>query len=654
MRRWGLVDCILLTFGFLNLMLAVCFTYFSRNPLDPFAHYTVFLLFVCSLGIIYSVWKTGPNRTFRFGKTDIASSIYFLVLALILGAYQLDSVSIWLDEEIQVAASTSTFQSVVKGAAFTQVPLNYYYTALAFKIFGYREWGFRIISVLAYSGSVFLLYLIARHVFRRRHGACLFTLVYLSTPFLIRYAQEARPYTFGLFCQMLFILVSIRFFRLKNYKEQIRYAPALFACTTFFYLSLAFQTWIFTAAWVLALLFTPKAWQRKQAFIIYCGTLLVASLAIVPNLIILISRSKMFLHHDLNPTRVIPLKQFLWDVILNINGVFRYYSSLLPFFFGAAIFFIVLNRSLNRRADREVGALRFITILCTIYFVLFCGAFSLLVNYSLNTRYLIFIVPMTLALAVLVSNHAIQQGLKILPSKNRYFLFSMKAGAGLFLIGLNFWELPNFYSHHWSYYWNIDVRSMYQYFSEQAEEGDVAYVIAYQNPNNWEQVGFLGSEFYLEQNNKIRLLSKWLNTSSRSSSEQMLKHIREEKPPKHVFLQFSHATEAESLIDFYAQGRPNTHCFVLSKGIYVCKLTVRRNLLHTLTDFLDLLKNVSPEKEKAFRVYDNLISLAREEGNRAKCVSLLNELKSINSKHPEIAKIIQTHEGKCGEPYKFI
>lgn len=123
-----------------------------------------------------------------------------LLLALGLRLYRLDYKSLWLDEACTWEYVKRPFEWCVK-AEVTNPPGSFAIFWAAFRVFGDSERGLRFPSALAGVLAVWLLFRLARRL-TDDPTALLAAFLYAASGFSLRYAQEARTFSF-LACAVL-------------------------------------------------------------------------------------------------------------------------------------------------------------------------------------------------------------------------------------------------------------------------------------------------------------------------------------------------------------------------------------------------------------------------------------------------------------------
>jgi len=163
--------------------------------------------FVLSLGLVLAgkgnlaAWlervdhSDGQQRMIPFGRGDILGVVLAVCLALLLRAFNLDSVYPAVDEYYHLIAA----KQILAGAPLASVyPRGMWVVtlpvALALRIFGHEVWAARAIGVLFNALAVVPLYLLTRKI--SRPVAVVACVLYASSPWIITFGRVAREYAY--------------------------------------------------------------------------------------------------------------------------------------------------------------------------------------------------------------------------------------------------------------------------------------------------------------------------------------------------------------------------------------------------------------------------------------------------------------------------
>jgi 4-amino-4-deoxy-L-arabinose transferase-like glycosyltransferase len=157
-----------------------------------------------------SVWVCAP----RVRRTAFLA---LLALAFALRVFQLGAPALWWDESLSVYRATRDLGTVLANTILIQtivttdtVPQGYFLILhFLVRAFGISEFALRFFSAAINVATIPLLYALARR-WLNHTAAWLTALLATLSPFYVRYAQEARPYTLVLFWSVLALYALTR------------------------------------------------------------------------------------------------------------------------------------------------------------------------------------------------------------------------------------------------------------------------------------------------------------------------------------------------------------------------------------------------------------------------------------------------------------
>jgi mannosyltransferase len=170
-----------------------------------------------------AVTTDNPQRGITW--TDIIVVAVLMLVAAILGTFQMATSSVWLDESSSVAIAGRDLADL--WIHVTRVELNgglYYLLLHAWMgVFGQSEAAIRSLSVLFTVASVPVVYATARLLFDRwvAFGA---TLIVVTSAFIVAYAQEARAYSMAFFLTSLATYLFVLGVRRPTWPRWLFYA----------------------------------------------------------------------------------------------------------------------------------------------------------------------------------------------------------------------------------------------------------------------------------------------------------------------------------------------------------------------------------------------------------------------------------------------
>jgi hypothetical protein len=627
-------------FSALTFLCVAFYTFHPSFSLNFHALWAMGIMLAVLLSSAGSLLITTPANALKPVRSEVVLGILIFLFGLALGLYRLDYFSIWLDEEVTAFATRDwPGYSIVKRAATSQqMPLGYFFTALNWDLVGHSEWGLRLLPCIFIAASGVLFFRLAGLICKNRLLSSISPFIYLLNPWIIRYSQEGRPYGLIMFCCLLWLNSVHYLFSGPNSHESCRKgAQVVFACTLLFLLSASLQPMIFCASFMLTLgflVFTPS-W-RPKVIALYASVIL-AILAVAP--LIQLARDAsthyFFPLDGANPwERVVQGLQMLPD---HVNHLFLGQANFL------ALVYLFAPLILIRPGQKTNGAILVGLTSCLAFGILFLVSFSLLINYPVFVRYFIVLYPLGL---LLILAYFDQLSGYFETEKDRYFRWAWQLIFLAALAAPSVRALPDVYYSKKFDRWNVDYKSIFYFFQQTGAEGDVGYVIPFSQPADWEQNGFLATDYYYPANSPVRVTSFRRLPADETASGLILKDLNTQAP-KQVFLAFIDLREpATTNFTRYCGSQPGIDLRV-GDLFLICKVLVKDGLPKTLDRFFSGLIQAVEEKEKAYRLYDILLHLAEFEKNPGKCQSRLSDLKKLNSKSEVVQGIIQDHEKKC-------
>lgn len=627
-------------FSALTLIGVAFYTFHPSFSLSFYAIYAVGAVSAAFLASAGSLFTAPPAEASNSIRSDIALGLLIFLFGLALGLYRLDHFSIWLDEEVQAFATRGWpgHNIVGRAASSQQMPLGYFVTALNWDLGGNTEWGLRLFSCFFIAGSGVLFFRLAKQLCKSRLVYSISPFIYLLNPWLIRYSQEGRPYGLIMFCGLLWLNSVHGLFAEKgSCGRPITYALVVFASTLLFLMSASLQPLILCASFLLVFgfFFFSPSW-RKTVWAFY-ASVITAILAVIPLIQLTREASTHFFFSD---GKVNILENFL----RHLQSIPKHTSSLfLEQAHFLAIVYIFAPLTLIGPGRRAGGAIWVGLASCLVFGAMFLAPFSFLINYPVFVRYFIIAYPLGLLVIIVYFDQlsAFFDGKQDRMLKRGWQLIFLAALAAPSLRAL-----PDVYYSKKFDRWNFDSKSLFSFFRQDGREGDVGYVIAFDNPDRWAQVGFLATKYYYPSNTPVRVTSFQEVGAFESTADLILKDLNAANPSQ-VFLTFIDPPEpgAAALRQYCAAqtGRaPRQGDLFL-----VCHIPVKDGLSKTLEGFFTGLVRAVEQKEMTYQMYDILLHLAEYEKNPRKCQAYLTDLKRLKLSGQVVQNIIQNHEKKC-------
>ena len=141
----------------------------------------------------------------RAGSLAVDAVIVSAV-ALGLGLIQLGAPSLWFDEALTAEEITWRYSRSLEGLYWLYYTIEKPWAAVA----GYSEWSLRLPSVVATMLSGVLMIVLARRMAFDRRVAILSGLFLVTSPFVVKWSQQARGYTMLLALSLLATILLVR------------------------------------------------------------------------------------------------------------------------------------------------------------------------------------------------------------------------------------------------------------------------------------------------------------------------------------------------------------------------------------------------------------------------------------------------------------
>ncbi len=223
-------------------------------------------------------------------------------VALLFRLFYLDSESIWMDEDMQAghALTIGKGLDIVRGAARQQQPpLDYFAEGVCLKIFGVTTVGARIHAVLFGVLAAVVFSLLIRRVCSGNLPFVFGSAAFVTHPWLIRYSQEGRPPSCGVFFATLYLYVAIVGVVVEpRARSPLRFFLAVFAAALGLLLSIGFQPVVFLLTSAIVLLPFIAFKKYRAVVLLHHGALFAALVAAWPILWRTVAKGGQYLREN--------------------------------------------------------------------------------------------------------------------------------------------------------------------------------------------------------------------------------------------------------------------------------------------------------------------------------------------------------------------
>lgn len=191
-------------------------------------------------------------------KPNIAL-VFILIAGLILRLYKITFSSIWHDEGYTMWLIRYDFSEIISRTIRDVHPPGYYFFAkLWTAIFGTGVFSIRFLSVLFSLGIIFLTYKIIKEIWNAK--AALYSALFVSlSPFMVRFAQEARMYGVVALFTTLATFYFVKYLKEKKSKWLIFYALSMIVSIYTQY----YAFFVIISHWLILVLYTKEILKFK-------------------------------------------------------------------------------------------------------------------------------------------------------------------------------------------------------------------------------------------------------------------------------------------------------------------------------------------------------------------------------------------------------
>jgi hypothetical protein len=330
------------------------------------------------------------------------------VVALAFRVARLDSRSIWLDEDAQArtAASGIGLDMARRAATQAQPPLDYLLEGVALRVFGWNEYGVRMHAALLGAGAAALFFGLLMTAVRHPAAVLLGTVAFVTHPELIRYSQEGRPISCGVFFSVLWLWAVFRFLRTRPAHGRALAAASVLVAGVLFLLSVGLQPVVFLI--VSGIAFAPALVSRRlRARILAVGALTaVAGVVALPALALILWTGAPYVA---TPAIQDPLA-VVWksaagfrfaDWLARLAVLMGHLSALALVVVPLGVSGLLLSR--RTRTEQECAVLGYFGVFALAYPVVFHGLyFGFVSPHELAVRYYLTALPPLLLLLALL------------------------------------------------------------------------------------------------------------------------------------------------------------------------------------------------------------------------------------------------------------
>lgn len=604
-----------------------------RNAMDPetdHPHLWTYLLILLaggaglSLALAHKTVRTG-FRTWltQQQRPDLLLLALVPLAAALVCFHNLSGLSVWYDEDRQAVGSR--WDGIVTSAAIQQQPpLDFLLTAGGIRLFGHTATGIRFHHALFAVGSAWLFAALLRRLSIGVWTTAWATSFLVFNTWMIRYAQEGRPYALSLFCGLLHLHALLHVFRTgANRRNWI-------AATTsgvLFLLAIGMQPVLYLASASLAVL---PLWRRPALRRAIIATWLAHATALtlaLPLLLLTLWESSDYLNQT--PLARLGMLHF-HSLQQSANTVTSLCAPFLPVV-AATLLAIGIIPALRPDPRSPTGRLRtqaltVLALLCLCFVALVATAFLVLIDWAQHERYFLAALPLVLAVLAMTATILQAKASRVPP------IARTAIAAGLTILSpiglwLQWHQSPDPYSQTCK---GEDWQGAFETLRQQAQPGDIAFLLTLNPPDAWSPSGFVAAHFYLdhELEQRVRLFPEW-HVAGRTQSELLAELLTPtaQGTPAHAFVATPLWWSRLRLPEDELRRHPWITVLPLA-NLQFFRITATDNLLDTLDRFFDIVDRNIPDCVEKYRLIAMRLEIHRLRKDQPAAQECLARLKT--------------------------
>lgn len=267
---------------------------------------------------------------------------FWIIVFVALGAWLRvrcsESTGLWLDEfQTYWICRGEGFFSVMERCAdqMTQFPLFYFLTRLSLHFGDQSEWTMRILSVAFGTGSVFMIYMVARRLFNPNTALLTMAILAVATP-QIDFSCWSRPYSLMVFLGLCSMFCYIEWLRRPGLKKLCLY---IVVSTLLLYTHLLAAPLL--AAQLLHLMLLTRGSKAKVSFLLGQAVIGILFLPLLPQFLALFENRGSFVFGEMSLSVVLNHVEYFLEADLIL--------IVLP-----ALFLLGAARVFGRTPDQQI------------------------------------------------------------------------------------------------------------------------------------------------------------------------------------------------------------------------------------------------------------------------------------------------------------
>jgi hypothetical protein len=492
----------------------------------------IYYLYFSSFALYWSCRSIWAAKKLEAPKPDYWALLFYVIITIIAALTRfkdLATIIPWCDEDWHNMRLLRSTNVVDIAAWIQQPPLHYYFSKFNLLLFKQTPYAIRFFPALFATVSVPLFFSFLLKSCKNKTYAYLGTIAFLSSIWIVSYAKEAKPYSVGIFCFLLFLHAFYDFIKESSWKNWI--SLTLTGALTLISIGLQPLILVFGA---LGFYFLHSLLEKdkKQAQKIFFSAFF-AGLAFLPFQLNIVIGNNSGLMKKINLEAF--FRKDLWsslqDTITAMQSLLQ--SGLVIFLFILPLF--LLLRILLRATNEQESAIRktqlFLFQLAHLFPVVFIILYALLVNSPLLERYIILFIPLYIS--------TIAYSFDLFDS----YLAKISLGQELKRFPLLLASLLTLtYA-----YASSDDRStkpmetkwdqLYKLLKSDDSKGALGFIFTLNLPHTFALDGFINLDFYYSPTlkEKIKLNGQWDVFLRKTQTMQILEKLLDKTNPSHIY-----------------------------------------------------------------------------------------------------------------------
>ncbi len=457
------------------------------------------------------------------------------------------------------------------------------------------------------------------------------TLAFIFHPSLIRYSQEGRPISTGVFFCLLYLYFLVEFFQTSRTSEQLlRSFTILTVVQTGFLLSVGFQPVVFLL--VSSICLAPNLIikeKRSRTFLTYLSTALAFIVALPITQMVINYGAK---YHYVKQTSILGMLKSIgrgFDHV-TMNNIIPFYRTILAdysLFFITVVVAGAIGFTLYSKKHHYAFPVSYFTVFFLIYPSIYIIMYTSQISLNIKYRYYLTFAPICLALMAVAIGFSIVLGERIASFSKPWKYTPPLILTALFVFSF----VPNLLSV--SHVYNEkkpEWKKMYNIFLYDSEPGDIAYMLNLVRIGRWNPY-FRARKFYYSFHHECQV--------SLRDAQEIPAHLKNPqlwKPGRNIYIVIRYGSE--KIKKEFFKGVENVDVFLFEK-LSLIRIKKGPKTRENFIAALRTLKAKLPPHESNYLIYEIVIKIDLDSRNIKNARKNLETLASM-SKREKLIKLV--------------